>query len=107
MLNRHDLKLYASDEGKIFSSLYFSLLVSVCVYMFVGRVQVTAAAFAKGFLDLDGELTPILVSLINRDKSATKLLNDNVAAQVSFFFFFFFFSFPYLLFGSSLSHSCE
>jgi len=43
---RHDLKIYASDEG---------------------RVQMTAAAFAKSFLDLDGELTPILVSLVRKD----------------------------------------
>jgi len=40
---RHDLKLFTSDEG---------------------RVQMTAAAFAKGFLELEGDLTPILVSLV-------------------------------------------
>ena len=40
---RHDLKIYSSDEG---------------------RVQMTAAAFVKGFLDLEGELTPILASLV-------------------------------------------
>lgn len=37
---RHDLKIYSSDEG---------------------RVQMSAAAFTKGLLDLEGELTPILV----------------------------------------------
>ncbi|KAG8384744.1 hypothetical protein BUALT_Bualt04G0150100 [Buddleja alternifolia] len=37
---RHDLKIYSSDEG---------------------RVQMSAAAFAKGLLDLEGPLTPILV----------------------------------------------
>ncbi|RVW23943.1 Inositol hexakisphosphate and diphosphoinositol-pentakisphosphate kinase VIP1 [Vitis vinifera] len=36
---RHDLKIYSSDEG---------------------RVQMSAAAFAKGLLDLEGQLTPIL-----------------------------------------------
>ncbi|XP_053375190.1 inositol hexakisphosphate and diphosphoinositol-pentakisphosphate kinase 2-like isoform X6 [Mercenaria mercenaria] len=40
---RHDLKIYASDEG---------------------RVQMTAAAFTKGLLALEGELTPILVSMV-------------------------------------------
>ena len=40
---RHDLKIYASDEG---------------------RVQVTAAAFAKGFLALENELAPILVQMV-------------------------------------------
>ncbi|XP_077993312.1 inositol hexakisphosphate and diphosphoinositol-pentakisphosphate kinase 2-like [Glandiceps talaboti] len=40
---RHDLKIYASDEG---------------------RVQMTAAAFTKGMLALEGELTPILVQMV-------------------------------------------
>ncbi|XP_059948917.1 inositol hexakisphosphate and diphosphoinositol-pentakisphosphate kinase 2-like [Mesoplodon densirostris] len=40
---RHDLKIYTSDEG---------------------RVQMTAAAFAKGLLALEGELTPILVQMV-------------------------------------------
>nr|VDD03907.1 unnamed protein product [Brassica rapa] len=39
---RHDLKIYSSDEG---------------------RVQMSAAAFAKGLLDLEGQLTPILYSI--------------------------------------------
>ncbi|KAL0343922.1 UNVERIFIED_CONTAM: Inositol hexakisphosphate and diphosphoinositol-pentakisphosphate kinase VIP2 [Sesamum angustifolium] len=45
---RHDLKIYSSDEG---------------------RVQMSAAAFAKGLLDLEGQLTPILVSLVSKDSS--------------------------------------
>lgn len=40
---RHDLKIYASDEA---------------------RVQMTAAAFAKGFLALEGELPPILAQMV-------------------------------------------
>ncbi|CAI5463145.1 unnamed protein product, partial [Closterium sp. Yama58-4] len=43
---RHDLKIYSSDEG---------------------RVQMSAAAFTKGLLDLEGQLTPILVSLVSKD----------------------------------------
>eukprot|EP00899_Mesostigma_viride_P005502 jgi/Mesvir1/14953/Mv14625-RA.1 len=43
---RHDLKIYSSDEG---------------------RVQMSAAAFTKGLLDLEGPLTPILVSLVSKD----------------------------------------
>ena len=51
---QHDLKIYASDEG---------------------RVQMTAAAFTKGFLALNGELPPILVQMV---KSAnTNGLLDN------------------------------
>ena len=43
---RHDLKIYSSDEG---------------------RVQTSAAAFAKGLLDLEAiSLTPILVSLVQK-----------------------------------------
>ncbi|CAH3104082.1 unnamed protein product [Pocillopora meandrina] len=51
---RHDLKIYASDEG---------------------RVQMTAAAFAKGFLALEGELAPVLVHLVRSDKNTTEMLD--------------------------------
>eukprot|EP00794_Sanderia_malayensis_P018719 gene18719-20608_t len=51
---RHDLKIYASDEG---------------------RVQMTAAAFAKGLLQLEGELPPILASLVKSDKNVTGMLD--------------------------------
>lgn len=43
---RHDLKTYTSEEG---------------------RCQTTAAAFIKGFLDLDCEIAPILSTMIERD----------------------------------------
>lgn len=54
---RHDLKIYTSDEG---------------------RCQVTSAAFTKGILDLEGELTPILVSMTLRNEKSYSLLNDGV-----------------------------
>ncbi|GJS93622.1 inositol hexakisphosphate and diphosphoinositol-pentakisphosphate kinase VIP2 isoform X1, partial [Tanacetum coccineum] len=52
---RHDLKIYSSDEG---------------------RVQMSAAAFAKGLLDLEGQLTPILDSsmLDGLDNASTKMV---------------------------------
>ncbi|KAJ3696088.1 hypothetical protein LUZ60_001465 [Juncus effusus] len=53
---RHDLKIYSSDEG---------------------RVQMSAAAFAKGLLDLEGELTPILISLVSKDSSMLDGLEDS------------------------------
>eukprot|EP00050_Salpingoeca_kvevrii_P014971 m.42343 g.42343 ORF g.42343 m.42343 type:complete len:979 (-) comp6090_c0_seq1:161-3097(-) len=56
----HDFKIYASDEG---------------------RVQLTAAAFAKGLLNLDGDLVPILVSLVRKDTTASSLLDDHSQAQ--------------------------
>lgn len=73
---RHDLKIYSSDEG---------------------RVQMSAAAFAKGLLDLEGQLTPILVSLVSKDSSmldgldnasiemeeAKAMLNEIITAGVS------------------------
>lgn len=43
---RHDLKTYSSDEG---------------------RCQSTAASFLKGFLDYEGETTPILASMVNKN----------------------------------------
>ncbi|KAG8470288.1 hypothetical protein KFE25_008709 [Diacronema lutheri] len=52
---RHDLKIYASEEG---------------------RVQMTAAAFARGFLDLDGNLTPILASLVSKNEKVTQMLDE-------------------------------
>ncbi|XP_051120901.1 inositol hexakisphosphate and diphosphoinositol-pentakisphosphate kinase VIP2-like isoform X2 [Andrographis paniculata] len=57
---RHDLKIYSSDEG---------------------RVQVSAAAFAKGLLDLEGQLTPILVSLVSKDSSMLDGL-ENASAEI-------------------------
>ncbi|XP_059094246.1 inositol hexakisphosphate and diphosphoinositol-pentakisphosphate kinase-like isoform X3 [Tigriopus californicus] len=53
---RHDLKIYASDEG---------------------RVQMTAAAFAKGLLALEGELTPILVQMVKSANTNGLLDNDS------------------------------
>ena len=55
---RHDLKIYSSDEG---------------------RVQMTAAAFAKGLLDLEGRLTPILASLVSKHESITQMLDETPA----------------------------
>ena len=56
---RHDVKIYSSDEG---------------------RVQMTAAAFAKGLLDLDGDLTPILASLV-RSFNTNDMLDDTRCAR--------------------------
>jgi len=59
---RHDLKIYASDEG---------------------RVQMTAAAFAKGLLALEGELTPILVQMVKSANTNGLLDNDCDSSPVS------------------------
>ncbi|KAK3786902.1 hypothetical protein RRG08_017499 [Elysia crispata] len=53
---RHDLKIYASDEG---------------------RVQMTAAAFTKGLLALEGELTPIVVQMV-KSANTNGLLDGEV-----------------------------
>jgi hypothetical protein len=37
----------------------------------------TAAAFAKGFLELEGDLTPILVSLVHKEKSSGMMLDQS------------------------------
>jgi inositol hexakisphosphate/diphosphoinositol-pentakisphosphate kinase len=57
---RHDFKIYSSIEG---------------------RCQTTAAAFTKGFLDLEGDLTPILVSLVCYDDFARALLDEPIPKQ--------------------------
>ena len=36
----------------------------------------TAAAFAKGFLALEGQLTPILASLVSKHGAITKMLDE-------------------------------
>ncbi|KAI3379034.1 hypothetical protein SNEBB_010279 [Seison nebaliae] len=56
---RHDLKIYAADEG---------------------RVQMTAAAFTKGLLALEGELAPILVQMV-KSADTNGLLEDDTIAQ--------------------------
>uniref|UniRef100_K3X2Z1 Inositol hexakisphosphate and diphosphoinositol-pentakisphosphate kinase n=1 Tax=Globisporangium ultimum (strain ATCC 200006 / CBS 805.95 / DAOM BR144) TaxID=431595 RepID=K3X2Z1_GLOUD len=53
---RHDLKIYTSDEG---------------------RVQKTAASFAKGLLELEGALIPILVGLVLKSKDADSMLDQS------------------------------
>ena len=51
---RHDLKVRASDEG---------------------RVMKTAAAFTKGLLELEGHLQPILNSLVTVEEKNRQLLD--------------------------------
>ncbi len=46
---KHDLKTYSSDEGR-------------CIK--------TAAAFLKGFLNIEGGLAPIITSMVNINKKA-------------------------------------
>ena len=36
-----------------------------------------AASFTKSFLDLEGELTPILVSLVSKDQQAHSMLDSS------------------------------
>jgi inositol-hexakisphosphate/diphosphoinositol-pentakisphosphate 1-kinase len=58
---RHDLKIITSDEG---------------------RVMKTAAAFAKGMLELEGDLPPILVSLVHKDKGSMRMLDQSGNKEV-------------------------
>jgi inositol-hexakisphosphate/diphosphoinositol-pentakisphosphate 1-kinase len=53
---RHDLKIKSSDEG---------------------RVMKTAAAFTKGLLELEGDLTPVLVSLVSIQGNQSNLLDHS------------------------------
>ena len=58
---RHDLKIKTSDEG---------------------RVMKTAAAFAKGLLELEGEIPPILVSLVHKEKNSHHMLDPSGNTEV-------------------------
>ena len=58
---RHDLKIYASEEG---------------------RCLKTTANFTKGLLDLDTALEPILETMVKYNSDLyRKLLDDNSEAQ--------------------------
>lgn len=85
---RHDLKIYTSDEGRWVLMLsdevmiqfrrkysHFSSLMLMYLLL-LPRCQVTSAAFTKGFLDLEGELTPILVQMVVRNAKAHALLDS-------------------------------
>eukprot|EP00934_Nitzschia_sp_Nitz4_P000211 Nitzschia sp. Nitz4//scaffold133_size116822//59458//63473//NITZ4_003808-RA/size116822-processed-gene-0.32-mRNA-1//1//CDS//3329535399//211//frame0 len=58
---RHDMKIKTSDEG---------------------RVMKTAAAFAKGLLELEGEIPPILVSLVHKEKGSMHMLDPSGDKEV-------------------------
>ena len=58
---RHDLKIKASDEG---------------------RVMKTAAAFTKGLLELEGQLTPILASLVTVEEKNRQMLDRGGNIQI-------------------------
>jgi len=58
---RHDLKIKTSDEG---------------------RVMKTAAAFAKGLLELEGEIPPILVSLVHKETDSMHMLDPSGNKEV-------------------------
>ena len=58
---RHDLKIKTSDEG---------------------RVMKTAAAFAKGLLELEGEIPPILVSLVHKENDSVHMLDPSGNKEV-------------------------
>jgi inositol-hexakisphosphate/diphosphoinositol-pentakisphosphate 1-kinase len=58
---RHDLKIKASDEG---------------------RVMRTAAAFTKGLLELEGDLTPVMVSLVTVQEKNTQMLDHHDNTEV-------------------------
>ena len=58
---RHDLKIKTSDEG---------------------RDMKTAAASAKGLLELEGEIPPILVSLVHKEKDSIHMLDPSGNKEV-------------------------
>jgi inositol-hexakisphosphate/diphosphoinositol-pentakisphosphate 1-kinase len=58
---RHDLKIKTSDEG---------------------RVMKTAAAFSKGLLELEGEIPPILVSLVHKENESIHMLDPSGNKEV-------------------------
>lgn len=81
---RHDLKMYSSDEGRVqvsMSSSVFYFILCGSHLMTYQSWQMSAAAFAKGLLDLEGQLTPTLVSLVSKDSSMLDGL-DNASIEM-------------------------
>ena len=62
---RHDLKIKTSDEG---------------------RVMKTAAAFAKGLLELEGDIPPILVSLVHKEKDSLHMVRHALCLSLIIFY---------------------
>ncbi|KAG5112215.1 hypothetical protein JHK82_035484 [Glycine max] len=61
---------FASIVHTVMISRFTALMRVVCSHFFMTHIkQMSAAAFAKGLLDLEGQLTPILVSLVSKDYS--------------------------------------
>ena len=69
---RHDLKIYSRCEHAHVCVCMGDLMLNSSDE---GRVQVTSAAFIKAFLNLEGELTPILVSLVRKGRFASEMLD--------------------------------
>mmetsp|Transcript_7635 Transcript_7635/g.16836 ORF Transcript_7635/g.16836 Transcript_7635/m.16836 type:complete len:1122 (-) Transcript_7635:55-3420(-) len=70
--------LYPNDDGKLLR-LHASFDHDFkCYSSQEGRCQSTAASFTRGFLDLQGDPTPILAALVMRDDYAQMLLDEPV-----------------------------
>lgn len=66
------MKVLIAYDIRLFPIIYYFYLF----YLIIGRVQMTAAAFAKGLLALEGELTPILVQMVKSANTNGLLDND-------------------------------
>nr|CAB3493647.1 unnamed protein product [Digitaria exilis] len=62
--------------GKVFQKQHISRLFIFSLPLYHTVKRMSAAAFAKGLLDLEGQLTPILVSLVSKDSSMLDGLED-------------------------------
>jgi inositol hexakisphosphate/diphosphoinositol-pentakisphosphate kinase len=73
--NRLHTELYPSnrDEGilRLHSTFWHDLKIKTSDK---GRVMKTAAAFAKGLLKLEGDIPPILVSLVHKEKDSLHMV---------------------------------
>ena len=75
---------YLSSNFPIFPILSFCFFILCCRQIYSsdeGRVQVTAAAFARGLLELDNDIPPILASLVRKGDAVNNLLDDVTSAK--------------------------
>ena len=73
---RHDLKVYASDEGRV--QMTAASFVKVCC-LSLTAMPVQSYLVSQGLLDLEGSTAPILAYMVKRD--VNKLLDNAFVAE--------------------------
>ena len=77
---RHDLKVYASDEGRVQTTAAAFTKVTICQWDYVVNVL---WIIKQGLLDLDGSLVSILSHLVRTKNMYSLLDNSHTAKEIT------------------------